>query len=153
MSWTTPRAWIPGELVDAALLNAHLRDNLDFLYAGGGIRESYSQNIVNLTPTPVTITDVVLYDRLAFIDVMAPSNDHATFIAVARGGLGPGWEVSWLGQGGFVVSETIVWAMAGAAAEDYTMIVSSGAGTVTIQKTAAGTITGTTVVKTSILNF
>jgi hypothetical protein len=29
--WTAPRSWSVGELVTAALLNAHLRDNLDFL--------------------------------------------------------------------------------------------------------------------------
>lgn len=29
--WTPPRTWATGELVTAALLNAHLRDNLEFL--------------------------------------------------------------------------------------------------------------------------
>jgi hypothetical protein len=29
--WSAPRSWSTGELVTAALLNAHLRDNLDFL--------------------------------------------------------------------------------------------------------------------------
>lgn len=29
--WTNPKSWSTGELVTAALLNAHLRDNLDFL--------------------------------------------------------------------------------------------------------------------------
>lgn len=28
MAWTTPRTWVTGETVTAALLNAHLRDNL-----------------------------------------------------------------------------------------------------------------------------
>lgn len=28
MAWTAPRTWVPTELVTAALLNAHLRDNL-----------------------------------------------------------------------------------------------------------------------------
>lgn len=31
MAWTTPRTWVVGELVTAALLNTHLRDNLDAL--------------------------------------------------------------------------------------------------------------------------
>lgn len=30
-TWTTPRTWAVGELVTAALMNTHLRDNLDFL--------------------------------------------------------------------------------------------------------------------------
>lgn len=32
MTWTTPRTWAVSELVTAALLNAHLRDNLLALY-------------------------------------------------------------------------------------------------------------------------
>lgn len=28
MAWTAPRTWVSGEVVTAALLNAHLRDNL-----------------------------------------------------------------------------------------------------------------------------
>lgn len=34
MSWNTPRTWLPGEVVTASLLNAHLRDNLNALLAG-----------------------------------------------------------------------------------------------------------------------
>jgi hypothetical protein len=29
VAWTTPRTWVAGELVTAALLNTHLRDNLN----------------------------------------------------------------------------------------------------------------------------
>ncbi len=31
--WTSPKTWATGELVTAALLNTHLRDNLEFLKA------------------------------------------------------------------------------------------------------------------------
>jgi hypothetical protein len=31
MAWNTPRTWSPGETVTAALMNAHLRDNLNVL--------------------------------------------------------------------------------------------------------------------------
>ncbi|NLX10436.1 MAG: hypothetical protein GXY36_12335 [Chloroflexi bacterium] len=31
MAWTVPRTWITGELITAAQLNAHLRDNLNAL--------------------------------------------------------------------------------------------------------------------------
>ena len=31
MAWTTPRTWSPGETVTAALMNAHVRDNLNVL--------------------------------------------------------------------------------------------------------------------------
>lgn len=33
MAWTTPRTWIPGELVTASMLNIHLRDNMNALRA------------------------------------------------------------------------------------------------------------------------
>lgn len=35
MAWTTPRTWTDGELVTAAIMNLHLRDNLDYLKALG----------------------------------------------------------------------------------------------------------------------
>ncbi len=34
MAWTTPRTWATSELVTAALLNTHLRDNFNYLYGG-----------------------------------------------------------------------------------------------------------------------
>lgn len=34
MSWTTPRTFVAGEVETAAIFNAHLRDNLNFLKSG-----------------------------------------------------------------------------------------------------------------------
>lgn len=34
MGWTTPRTWVTGEVVTAAELNAHVRDNVNFLKSG-----------------------------------------------------------------------------------------------------------------------
>ncbi len=31
MAWTAPRTWVAGEVVTAALLNTHVRDNLQVL--------------------------------------------------------------------------------------------------------------------------
>ena len=31
MAWTTPRTWVSGELVTAALMNSAVRDNLNIL--------------------------------------------------------------------------------------------------------------------------
>lgn len=42
MAWTTPRTWTDGELVTAALLNAHIRDNLTALaYSSGTYTPTY----------------------------------------------------------------------------------------------------------------
>jgi hypothetical protein len=45
MAWTTPRTWVAGELVTAALLNAHLRDNLNALTTW----QSYTPTWVNVS--------------------------------------------------------------------------------------------------------
>lgn len=34
MSWTRPKTWTSGDVITAALLNAHLRDNLSFAHGG-----------------------------------------------------------------------------------------------------------------------
>lgn len=34
MAWTSPRTWVAAELVTAALLNTHLRDNLNAIQGG-----------------------------------------------------------------------------------------------------------------------
>ena len=31
MAWSEPRDWTAGEVVTAAIMNAHVRDNLEFL--------------------------------------------------------------------------------------------------------------------------
>ena len=31
MAWTTPRTWVDEELIDATIMNTHIRDNLLFL--------------------------------------------------------------------------------------------------------------------------
>ena len=33
MAWTSPRTWVTSELVTAALMNVHVRDNLSHLYS------------------------------------------------------------------------------------------------------------------------
>ncbi len=36
MAWTTPRTWIPGELVTALMMNTHVRDNMNYLFSNIG---------------------------------------------------------------------------------------------------------------------
>lgn len=64
MAWTAPKTWIPGETVDAAGMNLHVRDNLDWLYANipsGLVSPDYcvaervaSQSISNGTWTQIS---------------------------------------------------------------------------------------------------
>lgn len=37
MAWTSPLTWVVGQLVTAAQLNVHIRDNLQFLYDNRGV--------------------------------------------------------------------------------------------------------------------
>ncbi|OPZ76591.1 MAG: hypothetical protein BWY79_01543 [Actinobacteria bacterium ADurb.Bin444] len=38
MGWTAPRTWVTGETVTAAIMNAHVKDNLTALKAAAGTR-------------------------------------------------------------------------------------------------------------------
>lgn len=56
--WTQPRSWSVGELTTAALMNQHLRDNLDWL-------KTPPQGVYN-TPTSLVITSTT------YVDIMSP---------------------------------------------------------------------------------
>ncbi len=53
MAWTTPRTWVVGETPTAAQFNAHVRDNLNFLYGAPSCRvyHNAAQSIANATET------------------------------------------------------------------------------------------------------
>lgn len=59
MAWTTPRTWVAGETVTAALLNAHLRDNLREVGQDAGLAAgwtAYTPTWTNLTTGNATVT-------------------------------------------------------------------------------------------------
>jgi hypothetical protein len=62
MAWTTPRSWVAGEVVTAALLNTHVRDNLTAAprgwlgYAQVTANQSTISTEVDLTSLAVTVT-------------------------------------------------------------------------------------------------
>lgn len=53
MAWTTPRTWVSGETLTAALLNTHVRDNFDAI---GDPWTSYSPTLSNWTLGNGTLT-------------------------------------------------------------------------------------------------
>lgn len=56
-NWTTPRTWITNELVTSTIMNAHVRDNLDYLFA----RPQDVDNVnsaANYSTTSTSFTDV-----------------------------------------------------------------------------------------------
>lgn len=53
MAWTSPRTWVAGETVTAALLNTHVRDNLKAI---GDPLTSYTPSYTGLTIGNATVT-------------------------------------------------------------------------------------------------
>jgi hypothetical protein len=47
MAWTAPRTWVAGEVITAAMLNTHIRDNLTVL--ADGTWKSYTPTLTNIT--------------------------------------------------------------------------------------------------------
>ena len=47
MAWTTPRTWTTSELVTAAMMNTHVRDNLNFLAGWGTGHNADSRTFTN----------------------------------------------------------------------------------------------------------
>ena len=55
MAWTTPRTWVTNELVTAAMLNTHIRDNLNYLLNPNGFFTSSTGTFTTSSATPVTV--------------------------------------------------------------------------------------------------
>lgn len=60
MAWTTPRTWTDTETVNASIMNAHVRDNLDYLYDPGDWT-SYTPTVANLSTSTYTATGYYQY--------------------------------------------------------------------------------------------
>jgi hypothetical protein len=56
MAWTAPRTWTTGELVTAAQLNTHVRDNLDAAFPTDAVWTTWSPTYANLTIGNGTVT-------------------------------------------------------------------------------------------------
>lgn len=63
MAWTTPRTWVAGELVTAAIGNTHWRDNFNALYAGA---MSISSQAANDVPYATSATQLGRSANLQF---------------------------------------------------------------------------------------
>lgn len=75
--WTQPRTWSVGELTTAALMNQHLRDNLDFL-------KTPPQNYADIGAT-VTLSSTSYADILTLPATITPSVANATMLATFCG--------------------------------------------------------------------
>ncbi len=79
MAWTVPRTWVTSEVVTAALLNTHIRDNEVFLRAHHGCvaYKSADQNVA-AGNTDVVTWDSEVYDTDAIHDT---ATNNSRFVA------------------------------------------------------------------------
>lgn len=59
-TWTTPRTWVAGELVTAALMNTHIRDNMDWLKTPIAASATWSSNFTTTSASAVDITSATV---------------------------------------------------------------------------------------------
>ena len=56
MAWSTPRTWVTGELVTAALLNSYVRDNQNALHDGASDIASLAANDIVVASSSSQLT-------------------------------------------------------------------------------------------------
>jgi hypothetical protein len=90
LAWTSPRTWVSSEVVTAALLNTHVRDNELFLRALHGCRCTKSG-----TQSPANSTDVaLLWDQEDFDTDALHSTVSNTSRIVIPSGLDGYWRIN-----------------------------------------------------------
>ena len=69
MPWTTPLTWAVGQLVTAAQMNIHVRDNLQALYDRpmSGVVKIAELNIGVATASPITLAIPGGYKHLEYV--------------------------------------------------------------------------------------
>jgi len=83
VAWTAPRTWVVGEVVTAAQMNAHVRDNLVYLKGGAGAITIDSGVTVTGSVTAsgaVTGTNIRHHERGSVgVTAGSTSNDSVSF--------------------------------------------------------------------------
>lgn len=157
-TWTSPRTWATGDLATAAMLNQHLRDNLDWLKTptAGTITwptanfTTSSTSFVDITGLTTTITsngggfDVKFtasctnsnLGAATYFDIMV---DGVSISGVANGLQGWSQEVA-----GAAVAISFTWHIAAYSAGSHTIKMRArvSAGTLTIYGSTGGSILG-----------
>lgn len=84
MAWTDPRTWVTGEMVTAAMMNQHVRDNLRWLEVLAYVE--FQANVSVTATTAATAVTVVSSGALTYeaapieIEVYAPQVDSAAVL-------------------------------------------------------------------------
>lgn len=91
MAWTSPRTWVTGETVTAALLNTHLRDNLNAI-GDPGAWTAYTPTWTASTTNP-TLSNGTLVGRYKQIGKTVTAAYELVWGSTTSGGTG-GWRFS-----------------------------------------------------------
>ena len=67
MAWTSPRTWVASEVVSAATMNQHVRDNLQFLYSRIQTGTATITPSAPNTPTSITVTFPVPFASTPYV--------------------------------------------------------------------------------------
>jgi hypothetical protein len=78
MAWTTPKDWTTNELVTAAMMTTHVRDNLNYLFSGYPIAFA-TYSAANKTTISTTFVDIDATNLKLTLDV---KSGRAILIAV-----------------------------------------------------------------------
>lgn len=138
MAWTAPRTWTTSELVTAAFMNTHVRDNLTFLKGSTGASQDAVRSFTNTSYLDLD----ALTGGSGTISAVSVSVDTDTFVIVHVGAqlsnsdAGARTFVSYRISGATTTAASDVWAMdveSGAANDTY------HASNTTFQTVTAGT--------------
>jgi hypothetical protein len=82
MAWTTPRTWVAGETVSAALMNVHVRDNLNLLASYFNLTTGYPAYLQEVRQTAnVTKNNNTVLGNLTGLVFNIAANETWIFIA------------------------------------------------------------------------
>jgi hypothetical protein len=87
MAWTDPRTWVTGEMVTAAMMNQHVRDNMRYLEVLAYVE--FTANVSVTATTAATAVTVVSSGALTYeaapieIECYAPQVDTAAVAAAS----------------------------------------------------------------------
>lgn len=74
MSWTAPRTFVTGEVETAAIFNAHLRDNLNFLKSGVALSAEVTTSSAAVSAETVVASQAFTADGSTLVEVAFTAN-------------------------------------------------------------------------------
>lgn len=101
LTWTTPRTWVPGELVTASMMNTHVRDNFNAVkgfipvgFTGLQLRTHPDADKAANQVALLSLDQVVMSDGVRYSDLSAVLPLTADITASGAGGLDTGTRVA-----------------------------------------------------------